>query len=93
VDRGEVVEMAAAREVWEETGLRVEPEELIGLFSVGGDPVMVVVYDAQETGGELEAGPEALEVGFFDIEDLPELAFPRDQDVLTKWQASKDQKG
>ena len=93
VDRGEVVEMAAAREVWEETGLRVDPGELIGLFSVRGDPVMVVVYDAQETGGELEAGPEALEVGFFDIEDLPELAFPRDQDVLTKWQAGKDQKG
>jgi ADP-ribose pyrophosphatase YjhB (NUDIX family) len=33
VDRGEVVEEAAAREVTEETGLEVEVERLVGLFS------------------------------------------------------------
>ena len=85
VDRGEVVERAAAREVWEETGLEVEPGELIGLFSESGDPVMVAVYAARETGGALKAGPEALEVGFFDTGDLPELAFPRDREVLARW--------
>ena len=90
VDRGEVVERAAAREVREETGLEVETGELIGLFSEAGEPVMVAVYAAKETGGTLEAGPEALEVGFFDIRDLPELAFPRDRDVLAKWQRSLD---
>ncbi len=86
VDRGEVVEVAAAREVWEETGLVVEICDLIGLFSVARDPVMVAVYSAEETGGKLEAGPEALEVGFFSVDALPELAFPRDRDVLAKWQ-------
>lgn len=90
VDRGEVVERAAAREVREETGLEVETGDLIGLFSEAGEPVMVAVYAAKETGGTLEAGPEALEVGFFDIRDLPELAFPRDRDVLAKWQRSLD---
>ena len=85
VDRGEVVERAAAREGYEETGLKVEPGQLIGLFSEPGDPVMVAVYAAQETGGTLEAGPEALEVGFFDVDDLPELAFPRDREVLARW--------
>ena len=90
VDRGEVVELAAAREVWEETGLQVEPGELIGLFSESGNPVMVAVYAAQETGGALKAGPEALGVGFFDVGDLPELAFPRDREVLARWQANKD---
>jgi len=89
VDRGEVVEQAAAREVWEETGLRVEPGELIGLFSEEGDPVIVAVYSSQETGGALEAGPEALEVGFFDIDNLPELAFPRDRNVLAKWKTNQ----
>jgi ADP-ribose pyrophosphatase YjhB (NUDIX family) len=88
VDRGEVVEKAAAREVWEETGLEVETGELIGLFSEADNPVIVAVYAAQETGGELEAGPEALEVGFFATDDLPELAFPRDQEVLAKWKAN-----
>jgi ADP-ribose pyrophosphatase YjhB (NUDIX family) len=90
VDRGEVVERAAAREVREETGLEVETGELIGLFSEAGEPVMVAVYAAKETGGTLEAGPEALEVGFFDIRDLPELAFPRDREVLAKWRGSLD---
>jgi len=33
----------------------------------------------------LAAGPEALEVGFFEIDALPVLAFPRDRDVLAKW--------
>jgi ADP-ribose pyrophosphatase YjhB (NUDIX family) len=88
VDRGEVVEVAAAREVWEETGLVVEVGNLVGLFSEAGDPVMVAVYSAKETGGTLEAGPEALEVGFFSIDALPTLAFPRDRDVLMKWQNS-----
>jgi len=86
VDRGEVVEVAAAREVWEETGLVVETGDLVGLFSESGDPVMIAVYAARETGGTLEAGPEALEVGFFGVDALPELAFPRDRDVLAKWQ-------
>lgn len=86
VDRGEVVESAAAREVWEETGLEVEIGDLLGLFSEPGNPVMVAAYAAQETGGTLEAGPEALEVGFFSVDQLPELAFPRDREVLKRWQ-------
>ncbi len=90
VDRGEVVEKAAAREVWEETGLVVETGDLIGLFSESGDPVMVAVYAARETGGTMEAGPEALEVEFFSIDALPELACPRDREVLVRWQMSSN---
>jgi ADP-ribose pyrophosphatase YjhB (NUDIX family) len=90
VDRGEVVEKAAAREVWEETGLVVETGDLIGLFSESGDPVMVAVYAARETGGTMEAGPEALEVEFFSIDALPELAFPRDREVLVRWKMSSN---
>lgn len=93
VDRGEVVENAAAREVWEETGLEVKTGSMIGLFSEPGDPVMVAVYVAEETGGTLEAGPEALEVGFFSIDALPELAFPRDQEVLARWEAEIRNRG
>ncbi|MBO19243.1 MAG: DNA mismatch repair protein MutT [Chloroflexi bacterium] len=86
VDRGEVVEGAAAREVWEETGLEVEVGELLGLYSESGNPVMVAAYTARETGGTLKAGPEALEVGYFSVDQLPELAFPRDRDILGRWQ-------
>ncbi len=89
VDRGEVVEEAAVREVWEETGLRIEVEELIGLFSEPGHPVMVAAFSGRETGGELAAGDEALEVGFFGLDGLPEMAFPRDRLILEQWQALK----
>ena len=76
VDRGEVVEEAAAREVVEETGLVVEIGRLVGLFSEAGHPVIVAAFSAVETGGVLEAGAEALEVGFFALDGLPEMAFP-----------------
>ena len=90
VDRGEVVEQAAVREVWEETGLKIEIEHLIGLFSEHGHPVMVAAFATREVGGMSVAGDEALEVGFFPINRLPEMAFPRDQLILARWQTLKN---
>lgn len=87
VDRGEVVESAAAREAWEETGLEVAVDGLIGLFSLPGDPVIVAAFTALETGGELAPGPEALDAAFFPPDELPELAFSRDTEILGRWQA------
>ena len=86
VDRGEVVEEAAVREVWEETGLRVEIQRMVGLFSEHGHPVVVAVFAAREVGGNLKAGAETLELGFFSPDRLPELAFPRDGQMLARWQ-------
>lgn len=85
VDRGEVVEEAAAREVLEETGLVVKVEGLVGLFSEKGHPVIVAAFAAKATGGTLLAGPEAQDVGYFSQDDLPPLAFPRDVQILEKW--------
>ena len=90
VDRGEVVEEAAAREVLEETGLIVDVGQLVGLFSEKGRPVIVAAFAAKETGGALRAGTEAQEVGFFPQEDLPPLAFPRDVQILERWREQRD---
>ena len=90
VDRGEVMEEAAAREVREETGLDVEVDSLVGLFSEAGHPVIVAAYAARQVGGSLEAGPESLEVGYFSLDNLPPLAFPRDLQILDRWQAMRD---
>jgi ADP-ribose pyrophosphatase YjhB (NUDIX family) len=90
VDRGEVVELAAAREVQEETGLKVQVDSLVGLFSEPGHPVIVAAYAARRVGGRLKPGPEALEVRYFSLDDLPPLAFPRDLQILVRWQAIRD---
>ncbi|MEK7806762.1 MAG: NUDIX hydrolase [Chloroflexota bacterium] len=90
VDRGEVVEEAAAREVLEETGLEVKVEHLVGLFSEREHPVMVAAYAARETGGRLQAGPETLDASFFSLGDLPPLAFPRDKQILARWLELQD---
>ena len=93
VDRGEVVEEAAAREVLEETGLRVEVGELVGLFSRRGETVILAAFNAQLLGGVLSAGPEVLEVAFFPPGDLPSLAFPRDRQIIEAWQRCRQARG
>ena len=90
VDRGEVVEEAAAREVLEETGLVVKVERLVGLFSEKGRPVIVAAFAATETGGALQAGPEAQKLDFFPQQDLPPLAFARDVEILERWQKQRE---
>ncbi|MSQ06011.1 MAG: NUDIX domain-containing protein [Dehalococcoidia bacterium] len=85
VDRGEAAEDAAVREAWEETGLEVAVDQLVGLYSEAGHPVIVAAYAVREVGGELQAGPEALEAGFFPLDALPPLAFPRDALILARW--------
>ena len=85
VDRGEVVEEAAKREVLEETGLVVDVDGLVGLFSEEGRPVIVAAFNGIERGGQLISGPETLEVGFFALDSLPPMAFPGDAGILQAW--------
>lgn len=85
VDRGEVVEEAAVREVQEETGLEVEIDRLLGLYSEAGRPVIVAAFAGVEQGGELKPGPEALDVGFFSLDNLPAMAFSGDTRILQGW--------
>ena len=89
VDRGEALEEAAAREVLEETGLQVTIGALLGVFSERGRPVILVVYEARESGGKLTAGSEALDLGFFSPDSLPPMAFSRDADLMRLWQQSR----
>ena len=85
VDRGEVVEHAAAREVLEETGLRVEIAGLVGLFSESGHPVIVAAYHCLSVEGDAAPGPEVSELGYFEPDSLPPLAFDRDREILRAW--------
>ena len=85
VDRGEIVEEAAAREVLEETGLSVKITSLIGVFSQKTHPVIVIAFAGEQISGSIETSDETLAVEFFNIDDLPEMAFPRDTQIIRSW--------
>jgi len=90
---GELVREAAIREAREETGLIVEPGDLLGVYDrVLRDVEKRVQYHyvlidflCRKIGGELAAASDAAEVRWFTREELPALKLPEDtQDVIGK---------
>jgi len=87
VNRGEVLEEAAVREVYEELGVAVRLTGLVGVYSEQDEPVVLVVYAGEVQGGEPRPdGREVSEVRRFPLDGLPlDLAFPHDRRVLADW--------
>jgi 8-oxo-dGTP diphosphatase len=85
VDQDEDLEDAAKRELEEETGLKVERLEQLHTFGrPDRDPrkrvVSVVHWCLLEDGDvEVEAADDAAAVEWFNVEDLPELAFDHEE--------------
>jgi 8-oxo-dGTP diphosphatase len=90
---GELVREAAVREAREETGLTVEPVELLGVYDrVLRNPEHRVQYHyvlidflCRRVAGDLAAASDAAEVRWFTREDLPALKLVEDTlDVIRK---------
>lgn len=88
VDNGEAVEDAVIREAKEETNLDIVVDNLIGVYSNTGNPIILVVYSATEIGGNLLPGPESQEVKWFRLNNLPKLPFPHDNKIIDDWNKS-----
>ena len=88
VERGESVAAAAAREVYEETGVRIAVGRLVGVYS---DPASMVIeypdarrvhainlcFEAEAVGEGAPTTPdEALASGYFALDALPEPLVP-----------------
>jgi 8-oxo-dGTP diphosphatase len=90
---GELVREAAVREAREETGLIVEPSELLGVYDrVLRDPEQRVQYHyvlidflCRRVAGDLSAASDAAEVCWFTLEELSALRLAEDTlDVINK---------
>ena len=83
---GETLREAAIREAREETCLRVEPADLLGVYDRvsrdddGGTVYHYVLIDflCRRVGGEARAADDADEVRWFTLEEAGELVLPED---------------
>jgi 8-oxo-dGTP diphosphatase len=82
------------REIREETGLEVEPEEFLGIWMdrYGGDSTaeatLNLYWTARVVGGEAAPADDVSELRWFEAADLPgreELAFENVPQVLATW--------
>ena len=83
MEAGESFSEACRREVWEETGLRVNINRLIGIYTSpnllleypDGNKWQLVVlhFEAEFVGGELTPSEETTEFGFFSLAEINQL--------------------
>jgi 8-oxo-dGTP diphosphatase len=92
MDAYEEPQNAAARECREETGFEVQADRLMELLpgrehEHGAD--IFIIYCAHLVGGELKAGDDAVQAGFFSMPELPPLAdFRSTQRAIELWRES-----
>lgn len=99
VEKGESVEQAAQREVTEETGLYVEVDFLLGIYSAyfdtypNGDKAQTIttMFIFKVIKGELMVGDagETLDLKFFSQEHLPEMANQQHKDAIQDFFSNK----
>jgi ADP-ribose pyrophosphatase YjhB (NUDIX family) len=87
----ETVAEAAVRETLEETGLVVEPGDIIGLYTRLEAAVVVLVFEARIIGGTMAPTPEALEVRAFEAAAIPwsGIEFKTTYFALSDWLARR----
>ena len=83
----ETVNQAAIRETWEETGLLIEPGEIIGLYTRLEAAVVTIAFEARIVGGTAAPTREATEIKAFAPEDIPwsGIAFSTTTWALRDW--------
>jgi 8-oxo-dGTP diphosphatase len=79
----------AVRELAEETGLVVRLKSLFEVYSGEDDPrlnAVLILYLAEETGGDLRAADDAQDVKYFSFDNLPDkIAFASHHQALADY--------
>jgi len=91
VDLGETPERCAIRETMEEVGITVRDPELLGIYGDRNEPpsILVVTYVAKPGPEAPVVTPEATEVRYFGVDEIPwnELAFDTTIQAMEAWAA------
>ena len=74
---GETVDEAICREVFEETGLKVKVEQLVGVYSKPQKQEVVLTFLCNVIGGSLQPTEETRESRYFHSYALPENTLPK----------------
>ncbi|USG67423.1 NUDIX domain-containing protein [Brevibacillus ruminantium] len=93
IEIGETPAQAVCREVWEETGLQVEPKKIIGVFGGKGHrftyqnghqvEYLTIVFACGILGGELHPMNEEMgELRYFDESALPPMAIAYPKEIF-----------
>lgn len=89
----ETIEETAIRETREETGLDIELDALLGVYSYSNEIVgrgVLVLFRGHVVGGEIRAGDDAMEVRRFAPDELPEnIAFASHRQALHDWKRAR----
>lgn len=78
------------REIKEESGLKVEPVKIVGIFmdkyGPKGNDMLNIHYLVRVTGGQLRAKSDVIELKWFSKEKLPrKIAFRNSREALRTW--------
>lgn len=86
MEYGEHPETTAVREALEETGLRIRLTGLFGVYAGRDDPrtrAVLILYHGKIVGGRMQAGDDAIELGYFPLDRLPRpIAFRAHREAL-----------
>ena len=87
IERGESLEAGAERELLEETNLKGTVKKILGTCShfntIFGDILLVGMEVQISDWSTIKAGDDATEAVLFPLEDLPPLAFPCYENIVT----------
>ena len=85
INRFEKVEDAIERELFEECGIIVKADWISGVYSKSDSPIILLVWNLKYVSGSVKPLDETLDVGFFEINNLPDLAFEHDVEIISEW--------
>ncbi len=85
MEAGETIIQTLKREVREETGLKVEPKKLIGVYHNFKRDVIVFIFLVKVISGKLTKNKEADDFGYFLYKKLPRNIIPKHRERILNY--------